>query len=96
MKVQNQDSGKDQSGNISKPLLSAVLLFDSEIDVFLKELFFEKWMDDEDWIEILNELEKQTGVSKSTLSEDLKIGVDNGHSLEKQFDLVRLVLKNSR
>jgi len=96
MKVQNQDSGKDQSSNISKPLLSAVLLFDSEIDVFLKELFFEKWMDDEDWIKILNELEKQTGVSKSTLSADLKIGVDNGYSLEKQFHLVRLVLKNSR
>ena len=63
---------------------------------FLKELFFEKWMDDEDWVEFLNELEKQTGVSKVTLSRDLKIGVDNGYSLEKQFDLVRLVLKNSR
>ena len=70
------------------------LLFQDEINNFLKEVFFESWMDEDDWEMFLEELEKQSGISVKKLSNDLQVGLKNGHSLEKQFELVRSGLKN--
>ncbi len=53
-------------------------------------------MDEDDWKMFLDELEKQSGTSIQSLSKDLQVGLENGHSIKKQFDLVRVVLKNSR
>jgi hypothetical protein len=64
-----------------------------EVEKLLKDLFFEKWMDDEDWKEFLIELEKASGVTLTSLSNDIEIGVKNGCSLETQIALVKQVLK---
>jgi len=72
------------------------VLFHNEINAFLKEQFYESWMDEDDWKMFLDELEKQSGTSIQSLSKDLQVGLENGHSIKKQFDLVRVVLKNSR
>ena len=88
-------SNEEQNGNFAKPVFPAVL-FQDEINSFLKEQFYESWMDEDDWIMFLDELEKQSGASIQSLSNDLQAGLKNGHSIEKQFELVRVVLKNIR
>ena len=73
-----------------------------DIETFIEDaaendIYFDwDWMDEDDWKMFLNELEKQSGTSIQSLSKDLQVGLKNGHSIEKQFDLVRVVLKNSR
>ena len=76
--------------------MTDIVPFEKEITSFLKEVFYESWMDDDDWEFFLEELEKQTGVSIRSLSNDLQVGLNNGHSIEKQFDLFRTVLKNDK
>jgi len=88
-------SNEEQNGFFAKPVLPAVL-FQYEINSFLKEQFYESWMDEDDWAMFLDELEKQSGASIQSLSNDLQVGLKNGHSIEKQFELVRVVLKNIR
>lgn len=93
MNKKQNDKGLNVSPTIAKPMLSAVL-FQDEINAFLKEQFYESWMDDNDWLMFLEELETQSGISVQSLSNDLQMGLKNGHSIEKQFELVRTVLKN--
>lgn len=87
------DDLSTQSAIDGNNVLDAVL-FQDEINAFLKELFYETWMDEEDWSMFLEALETQSGVSVQSLSNDLQVGLKNGHSIEKQFELVRTVLKN--
>lgn len=84
-----------EARNDGNTVLPAVL-FQDEINEFLKELFYESWMDENDWSMFLEALETQSGVSIKSLSNDLQVGLQNGHSIEKQFELVRTVLKNGR
>jgi len=70
------------------------VLFQDEISVFLKQQFYESWMDENDWLMFLEALETQSGVSIQSLSSDLQIGLKNGYSIEKQFELMRAALKN--
>ena len=84
-----------EARNDGNTVLPAVL-FQDEINAFLKEQFYETWMDENDWIMFLEVLETQSGVSVQSLSNDLQVGLKNGHSIEKQFELVRTVLKNGR
>jgi hypothetical protein len=63
-----------------------------EVEKLLKESFFEKWMDNEDWKEFLVQLEKSSGVTLISLSNDIEVGVKNGHSLETQISLVKQIL----
>ncbi len=93
--MENKTSINHENGNDVNRLLPAVL-FQDEINAFLKEQFYESWMDDKDWSMFLEELETQSGVSIQSLSNDLQVGLKNGHSIEKQFELVRTVLKNGR
>ena len=88
-------TNEEQNGNFAKPLLPAVL-FQDEINVFLKEQFYETWMDENDWSMFLEALERQFGVSVQSLSNDLQVGLKNGHSIENQFELVKTVLKNGK
>ena len=91
--MENKTSTNHEKGNDANRLLPAVL-FQDEINAFLKEQFYETWMDDNDWLMFLEALETQLGVSVQSLSNDFQVGLKNGHSIEKQFELVRTVLKN--
>jgi hypothetical protein len=93
--MENKTSINHENGNDVNRLLPAVL-FQDEINAFLKEQFYESWMDAKDWSMFLEELGTQSGVSIQSLSNDLQVGLKNGHSIEKQFELVRTVLKNGR
>jgi hypothetical protein len=93
--MEKNTSTNHENGNDANRSLPAVL-FQDEINAFLKELFYETWMDENDWLIFLEELETQSGVSVQSLSNDLQVGLKNGHSIEKQFELVRTVLKNGR
>lgn len=92
MKKQSKNT---EPNNSTKPVLPAVL-FQDEINAFLKELFYEDWMDDNDWLMFLEELESKTGVSVQSLSNDLQVGLKNGHSIEKQFEKARAYLKKNK
>lgn len=93
--MENNTSTNLENGNDANRLLPAVL-FQDEINAFLKELFYESWMDENDWQMFLEELETQSGVSVQSLSTDLQVGLKNGYSIEKQFELVRTFLNNGR
>jgi hypothetical protein len=93
--MEKNTSTNHENGNDANRSLPAVL-FQDEVNAFLKELFYEAWMDENDWLIFLEELEAQSGVSVQSLSNDLQVGLKNGHSIEKQFELVRTVLKNGR
>ena len=95
MNTQKKVQNSTEASNDGNTVLPAVL-FQDEINAFLKELFYETWMDEDDWSLFLEALETQSGVSVQSLSNDLQVGLKNGHSIEKQFELVRTVLKNSR
>jgi hypothetical protein len=86
---------EEETANRDCPKLPAVL-FQDEINAFLKELFYESWMDENDWSMFLKALETQSGVSIKSLSNDLQVGLQNGHSIEKQFELVITVLKKGK
>lgn len=60
-----------------------------EVDTLLKELFLEKWMDDEDWIEFLEEVERTSGITRERLSIDIETGVNNGYTFETQIQMLK-------
>ena len=64
-----------------------------EVEKLLKDLFFENWMDEEDWKEFLIELEKASGVTLTSLSNDIEIGVKDGYNLETQIAIIKQALK---
>ena len=63
-----------------------------KIERFLKDVFWEDWMDDNDWNMFLVELEKESGVSIDSLVADCEIGVKNGYSVEDQLEVARRVI----
>jgi len=67
--------------------------YEKEIDELLIELFREDWMDDDEHEEVLKLSFERLGITKQKLSESIQVGVDNGHSVEDQFDLIRKHLK---
>jgi hypothetical protein len=60
-----------------------------EVDTLLKELFLEKWMNDEDWIEFLEEVERTSGITRERLSIDIETGINNGYPFEKQIQMLK-------
>jgi hypothetical protein len=70
------------------------ILFQKEINKFLKELFYESWMDENDWEIFIKELQIQSGISIESLSNDLQTGLKNGNSIEVQFELISKNIKN--
>lgn len=66
---------------------------ETEIDNLLKELFYyESWMDDNDYKELIDLTFKTMGITKQKLSDDIEIGVKNGYTVEQQIDLLKRVL----
>lgn len=68
-------------------------MYKEQLLQFLSELFREDWMDDSDWDEFLVFIEHVGGVSLDKMENDIEIGVKNGYSVEKQFDLLSKLLK---
>lgn len=65
-----------------------------EVRGILKELFYEKWMDLEEWQEMLAEMEETVPVRK--MADELAVGITNGYSIEKQKDMIRSYFKNTK
>lgn len=60
-----------------------------EINQILKDCFHESWMDENDWDLFLIEInEKQPNLTKK-LSDDIITGINNGHSLETQIEIIK-------
>ena len=66
-----------------------------QVNNLFEEFFREAWMNDDDWKEFLNSMGSQGGLSMDILAKELEIGVNNGHSVEKQFAIIRQVLQKS-
>lgn len=63
-----------------------------EIEKLLREYMFdESWMSEQDWKEFLVELLKQQGTNMEELAKQCEIGVQNGYSLETQFQFAKKV-----
>lgn len=69
--------------------------YELEVKQLLKDLFFEDWMDENDWTEFLDEFFRQTGTSIKSLCDDIKIGINNGYSLEYQINALKLIFKKA-
>lgn len=68
--------------------------YELEIDKLLRDLLYDKsWMDEEDYQEVLELTFKETGISKQKLSNDIKLGVKNGRTVEKQIELIKNAIK---
>lgn len=62
---------------------------ENEINKLLSDLFREKWMDDDDWSEMLSEVFRKSGLSIERLSIDIEIGIKNGYSVEQQIEKIQ-------
>lgn len=60
-----------------------------QIKDWFKSVVKKDWMDDNDWDEMEQEIFKTLGISYETMSEQIQIGIDNGHSLETQLELLK-------
>jgi len=68
--------------------------YKKEIDLVLRGLFFEDWMDEEDYNELIQTAISEGLISYQKLSDDIKIGIKNGYSVEEQIKIVERVFKN--
>lgn len=69
-------------------------LYANDIDMLLREGFYQEWMNEGDWEEFLCELNKN-GVTYKLLSEQIDAGIINGHTLEHQINICREYIKNN-
>ena len=69
--------------------------YHQQINTMLKDIFYEDWMDEQDWAEFLEEVQSVTGIGFEKLSKDIEEGVKNGYSVETQMKLIKQVLKNN-
>jgi hypothetical protein len=69
---------------------------EEKINNFLKELFYENWMNENDWGMFLEELEIKSKISIESLSKDIQEGINNGYSIDNQFDTIKNLLKNGK
>ena len=67
--------------------------YKKEIDEILEISFREKWMSDKDFEEFKSAMIKEIGMSYQELYDDLESGIKNGHSLEKQVELIKTIYK---
>lgn len=70
-----------------------MIKYEKEIKSLLRDLFYEKWMDEEDYLEIQEEVFKETGITIQELSNQIEIGINNGYSLDFQLNLMRTKYK---
>ncbi|MFW6242580.1 MAG: hypothetical protein ACOC2W_00305 [bacterium] len=70
---------------------------EDRIQNFLKELFYEDWMSDNNWEEFKKDLFKELNIEESYIDRMIKIGEENGISLQHQMYIIKqqLLLKRS-
>ena len=66
-----------------------MLKYDKEINEILSILHSD-WMDEDDKVEFNEELFKISGITREKLNDDIKKGVEKGHTVEEQM----LILKD--
>ncbi len=69
------------------------LKYSKEIDEILEDVFRAKWMSDDEYKELYDELIVKQPKVKAELSKAIDQGIENGYGLEEQLDITRLVLK---
>lgn len=62
-----------------------------EAEEIIRDLFYESWMDEDDWKKFLIEIEKQGALSLEKFSDELEKGLNSGHSIEKQKEALKYV-----
>ncbi len=65
---------------------------EKEINRLLHDLFYDEWMSDSEYEQIVNQILKAANTSKQDLSRQLQIGLDSGYSIENQIKLVKATL----
>jgi DNA-binding transcriptional regulator YhcF (GntR family) len=70
-----------------------MIKYEAEIISVYRELFYENWMSDSDFDELLNEILTQTGTSIQQLSDEIQVGIDNGYSLLYQLEMMKKIYK---
>lgn len=68
------------------------MIYNVEIDNFLREIIYEPWMSEDDYNEIITEAFIKMNTTKEKLSDDIQTGIDNGYSLDLQFSIIRKAL----
>jgi len=63
--------------------------YQDEINQLLKDLFHEEWMSEEDFKEFKSMYFQQSGITMQKLSDEMQVGVDNGHTIQEQIELCR-------
>ena len=63
--------------------------YQDEINQLLKDLFHEEWMSEEDFKECKSLDFQQSGITMQKLSDEMQVGVDNGHTIQEQIELCR-------
>ena len=66
--------------------------YEKEIDQLLHDLFYDDWMRDDDYNQIISEILKEANTSKQELSGQLEIGLENGYSIDNQIKLLKASL----
>ena len=67
--------------------------YETEINEILDTVLpKEIWMTDEEHNEVIEETFKHMGINKQKLSDDIEVGVKNGHTVKQQIDLLKRVL----
>lgn len=68
------------------------MIYNVEIDNFLREIIYEPWMSEDDYNEIITDAFIKMNTTKEKLSDDIQTGIDNGYSLDLQFSIIRKAL----
>ena len=64
-------------------------MYKKEIEALLKDLFFEDWMNSDDWQEFETAFFKEMGVTYKELSMQIEDGIKNGYNIEYQISLIK-------
>ncbi len=66
-----------------------------DIDDLLRYIFYEDGMDENEYKNLVDSALIVNGISKQLLSEQIEIGVKNGHSVELQILLLKHLLNKT-
>lgn len=66
--------------------------YTEDVIAILKDLFYEPWMEEDDWNEVMEEIEKV--VSVSDMTDALTVGISNGYSIEDQKKIIKIYFKD--
>lgn len=65
--------------------------YEKEIDDMFRSIFYEDFLDEDEFNFLINEGLKQNNISKQVISDQLETGVNNGYSIEDQIMLVKMM-----